>query len=64
MCLTCGCMEAHLEMGEHDVTYGDLKRTADENGKTVEETLRVIEQTAAKDRRVHADEYQGAAAAR
>ena len=26
MCLTCGCMQAHLEMGEHNVVYDDIKR--------------------------------------
>ena len=35
MCLTCGCMQAHLEMGDN-VTYEDLKRIADGNGKTVQ----------------------------
>ena len=47
MCLTCGCMQAHLEMGEHNITYEDVKRAADENGMTVEETLKTIEATAA-----------------
>ena len=57
MCLTCGCMDAHLEMGESNITYEDIKRAADENGKTVDETLRTIEATAAKDRGEHAREY-------
>jgi len=57
MCLTCGCMQAHLEMGEHNVTYEDLKRTADENGKTVEETLDIIAKTADIDRDDHPAEY-------
>ena len=35
MCLTCGCMDAHLEMGESNITYGDVKKAADENGRTV-----------------------------
>ena len=60
MCLTCGCMQAHLEMGEHNVTYEDLKRTADENGKTVEETLDIIAKTADIDRDDHPAEYQPA----
>ena len=60
MCLTCGCMQAHKEMGQHNVTYEDLKRAADENGTTVDETLRTIEATAAKDRADHAAEYDRA----
>jgi hypothetical protein len=60
MCLTCGCMEAHREMGQHNLTYEDVKRAADENGKSVEETLRTIEATASKDRSDHADEYTSA----
>ena len=57
MCLTCGCMQAHKEMGQHNLTYEDIKRAADENGKTVDETLRTIQATAAKDRGEHAREY-------
>jgi hypothetical protein len=56
MCLTCGCMQAHLEMGDN-VTYEDLKRMADGNGKTVDETLDIIRQTAEVDRREHELEY-------
>jgi hypothetical protein len=57
MCLTCGCMDAHREMGEANITYEDIKRAADENGQSVEETLRTFEATAAKDRREHSQEY-------
>ena len=57
MCLTCGCMKAHLEMGEANITYEDVKRAADENGRTVEETLDLIARTADKDRADHPDEY-------
>lgn len=56
MCLTCGCMQAHLEMGDN-VTYEDLKRIADGNGKTVEETLDIVARTADIDRAEHAEEY-------
>lgn len=56
MCLTCGCMQAHLVMGDN-VTYEDLKRIADGNGKTVEETLDIIKRTAEIDRREHEQEY-------
>ncbi len=60
MCLTCGCMDAHLEMGTHNIRYEDLKAAADENGRSVAETLQIIDQTVAKDRAEHATEYQGA----
>ena len=48
MCLTCGCMDAHREMGPHNVTYEDLKAAADENSKSVAETLEIVNRTAAK----------------
>ena len=57
MCLTCGCMQAHLEMGEANITYEDVKRAADENGRSVEETLELIERTAQVDRSDHPQEY-------
>ena len=57
MCLTCGCMEAHREMGTHNLTYDDFKRAADENGRSVAETLDIVRRTADKDRGDHADEY-------
>ncbi len=57
MCLTCGCMQAHLEMGQHNIRYEDVKAAADENGKTVAETLDIIDRTVAIDRDEHADEY-------
>ena len=57
MCLTCGCMDAHREMGQNNITYEDLKKAADENGRSVEETLGVWQKTADKDRQEHAQEY-------
>ena len=57
MCLTCGCMQAHLEMGEHNITYEDLKRAADENGRSVAETISIMERTEEKDRGEHPPEY-------
>lgn len=59
MCLNCGCMQAHDDMGKPGVNliYEDVKRAADANGKTVEETLETISRTAAKDRGDHPDEY-------
>jgi hypothetical protein len=59
MCLTCGCMDAHLEMGEHNLRYEDVKAAADENGRSVAETLDIIDRTVAKDRQEHAQEYAG-----
>ena len=57
MCLTCGCMDAHLEMGEANITYDDIKKAADENGRTVAETLDIVNRTIAKDRGEHKEEY-------
>jgi hypothetical protein len=57
MCLTCGCMDAHREMGENNFTYEDLKAAAEENGKSVAETLEIVKQTATKDAESHAQEY-------
>jgi hypothetical protein len=57
-------MDAHLEMGEANITYEDVKRAADENGRSVAETFDIIERTKAKDRQEHPQEYAGAAQAR
>lgn len=50
-------MDAHLEMGESNITYEDIKRAADENRRSVAETLDIMERTKAKDREQHAEEY-------
>jgi hypothetical protein len=55
--LTRGCMQAHREMGEKNIRYEDVKAAADENGKSVAETLDIMERTVAKDREDHAQEY-------
>jgi hypothetical protein len=60
MCLTCGCLQAHLPMGESNIRFEDVKAAADENGRSVAETLEIIERTVAEDRREHQDEYAGA----
>jgi hypothetical protein len=57
MCLTCGCMDAHLEMGTKNIRYEDVKAAADENGRTVAETLDIIDRTVEIDRKEHAEEY-------
>jgi hypothetical protein len=60
MCLTCGCMDAHREMGSANITYEDVKAAADQNGRTVAETLDIVDRTVAKDRDDHAQEYRPA----
>ena len=59
MCLNCGCMRAHDDMGKPGVNliYDDIKKAAEANGKTVDETLETIAKTAAKDRGQHPAEY-------
>jgi hypothetical protein len=52
-------MDAHLEMGQANITYEDLKRAADENNRSVAETLDIMERAKAKDRTDHPDEYGG-----
>ena len=64
MCLTCGCLQAHLEMGESNINFEDIKRAADENGRSVAETLDIMERTKAKDLEEHPREYDVPAAAR
>ncbi len=58
MCLNCGCMRAHDDMGKPDVniTYEVVKRAADANGMSVDDTLAMIARTSAKDRGDHAAE--------
>lgn len=57
MCLTCGCNDAHKSMG-NNLTYEDLREVAIANGKTVDETLKTMNATAAADKARHTDEYQ------
>jgi hypothetical protein len=58
VCLTCGCMKAHLDMGEQNIMYEDVKTAADANGKSVAETLDIMDRTVAIDRGEHAEEYE------
>lgn len=60
MCLNCGCMRAHDDMGKPgvNITYDDVKRAADANGTTVDQALETITRTADKDRSDHPDEYE------
>ena len=59
MCLNCGCMRAHDDMGKPgvNITYEDVKRAADANDTTVDEALQTIARTAEKDRSDHPHEY-------
>ena len=57
MCLTCGCNDAHKSMGKN-LTYEDVREVAIANGKTVDETLKTMNATAAADKAMHMDEYQ------
>jgi hypothetical protein len=60
MCLNCGCMRAHDDMGKPgiNITYEDVKRAADANGMSVDDALETIQQTADRDRGDHPREYQ------
>jgi len=64
MCLTCGCMDAHLEMGDANITYEDVKRAAEENGRSMAETLDLMSRTESKDRADHPREYEATVEAR
>lgn len=59
MCLNCGCMRAHDDMGRPDVniTYESVKRAAEANGRSIDKTIETIVKTADKDRRDHPAEY-------
>lgn len=50
-------MKAHLEMGEANITYEDVERAAKENGRSVAETLKIVDETVAIDRGDHPAEY-------
>jgi hypothetical protein len=52
-------MQAHKEMGNSNIRYEDLKAAADENGRTVAETVDIMERTIDIDRGDHAGEYDG-----
>jgi hypothetical protein len=50
-------------MGESNIRYEDIKRAADENGRSVAETLDIMARTEAKDRGDHPQEYGGSSTA-
>jgi len=59
MCLTCACMDAHLEVGDKDIRYEDIAAAAEQNGRSLAETMDIVERTIAKDRQDHPQEYTG-----
>ena len=65
MCLNCGCMQAHDDMGKPgtNITYEVVKKAADANDMTVEATLAMIARTSDKDRNDHQAEYAAKGAA-
>jgi hypothetical protein len=64
MCLNCGCMHAHDDMGKPgvNITYEDVRRAAEANGTSVEQAFATIAKTAAKDRGDHPQEYDASPA--
>ncbi|HJR96992.1 MAG TPA: hypothetical protein VJ979_03710 [Actinomycetota bacterium] len=50
-------MQAHLEMGQNNIRFEDVKAAADENGKTMSETLEIMERTWEIDQGEHGEEY-------
>ena len=59
MCLNCGCMRAHDDMGKPgvNITYEDVKAAAVANSMTIDATLAMIVRTSDKDRGDHPAEY-------
>ena len=50
-------MDAHREMGVANIRYEDVHAAADENDRSVAETLEIMNRTIAKDRAEHPAEY-------
>jgi hypothetical protein len=50
-------MEAHKEMGQSNIRYEDIKAAADENGRTVRETMEIVKRTVEIDQADHSSEY-------
>ncbi|MGZ6546184.1 MAG: hypothetical protein ACXVEI_12815 [Actinomycetota bacterium] len=44
-------------MGEKNIRYEDIAAAAEENGRSVAETIDIVEKTIAKDRNDHPQEY-------
>jgi hypothetical protein len=60
MCLHCGSMRAHDDLGKPgtNITYEDVKRASDANAVTVDAPLTMIARTSDKDRGDHPAEYR------
>jgi hypothetical protein len=65
MCLNCGCMRAHDDMGKPgvNITYETVKAATEANGRTIEKTIATIIKTVDQDRRDHPAEYADTATA-
>ena len=59
MCMNCGCMKAHDDMGKPDVniTFDQIERAAKANKMSVDQALQNIQRTAEKHRSEHPQEY-------
>jgi hypothetical protein len=59
VCLNCGCLRAHDEMGKPgiNITYETVKAAAEANGMSVDDALAMIARTSDKDRGDHPNEY-------
>ena len=53
-------LDIHKDMGESNIRYEELKRAADENGRSRSPSSRPVERTEAKDRQEHTQEYASA----
>jgi hypothetical protein len=53
-------MDAHQQMGEHNLRAEDVEAAADENGRSVAETWDIIQKTKARDVDAHPQEYGSA----
>jgi hypothetical protein len=50
-------MDAHLDVGGRHIRFEDVKAAADEKGRTVAETIAIMDLTVTKDRADHPEEY-------
>ena len=58
MCLDCGCGNAHdPHSSDNHITYADLAVAAAEEGITVNDVIKNINDTVISDRKKHQSEY-------
>jgi hypothetical protein len=50
-------MDAHKEMTDQDIDYDNVKAAAEANGRSIGETVDIMQRTIAKDQGDHASEY-------